>query len=211
MSSLQTNVPWYIIVTIIAFYFIISLCCQLYLRDIVFPAQYTYGPLEGDDSIEINIVTDPWGNVYSLQSSIKDPQNESDWDFVVENATFPDGWVKSKTTLTENQFHYSYAIGSDCWIIVLKDSMGNAWSQYVYGEPLEQSSFLSSFECPALALSPSDIIGSGAIVGGAKNQTQSDVASGEGDTESTETAEQSSGAYGNYVSPMLSLLLLAYL
>eukprot|EP00890_Picochlorum_soloecismus_P004724 jgi/Picsp_1/5252/NSC_02614-R1_expressed protein [Chlorella variabilis] len=174
-------------------------------------AMYTYGPLEGEDSLEINIVTDPWGNVYSLQSSIKNPQNESDWDFVVENATFPDGWVKSKTTLSENEFHYSYVIGNDCWIVILKDSMGNAWSQYVYGKPLEQSSFLSSFDCPALALSPSDIIGSGTIVEGAKNETQSSTASGEGETETAETAEQVSGASGNFVTLLFSLVLLAYL
>lgn len=160
--------------------------------------------MAGDDSIEINVVTDPWGNVYSLQSSIKEPQTQEDWDFVVSNATFPDGWVKSKRTLTENQFHYSYVIGNDCWIVILKDSMGNAWSQFEYGEPLEQSSFLSSFDCPALALSASDIIGSGAIVEGAKNQTES---SAEG---ATQTAQQS-GASGNFISVLFSLALLAHL
>lgn len=113
-------------------------------------SQYTYGPKGGDEVI-MHTVTDTFGNVYALQSSTTNATTPDEWTTVVDSAVFPPGWSVGKETLTEDEIHYSYLIGDDCWLVILKDSAGSAWQQYVYAEPLEQSSFLSSFECPPLA------------------------------------------------------------
>jgi hypothetical protein len=114
-------------------------------------SQYTYGPPLGQNSTTMYTLTDTFGNVYALQSSVTDATSPQEWQDIVDSAVFPPGWTVGKETLTEKEMHYSYIIGDDCWLIILKDSAGSAWQQYIYGQPLEQSSFLSSFECPPLA------------------------------------------------------------
>ena len=116
-------------------------------------SQYTYGPGEGVDLVTMYTLTDTWGNVYALQSSVTNATTTEEWESLLDSAEYPDGWTISSQNLTASQTHYTYLIGDDCWLIVLKDSAGNAWQQYKYAEPLEQSSFLASMDCPALAKS----------------------------------------------------------
>ena len=145
--------------------------------------------------------------MYALQSSTASPTTEEDWEALVNNVTFPPGWVVGERVLTEIEEHYSYVIGQDCWIVILKDSEGNAWHQYVYTEPLEQSSLLASFDCPALALSPEDIIGSGTIDLGPFNSTDSSSPEIDDDADQQSSAPES-GAYG-LVATVLSVLPIA--
>ena len=112
-------------------------------------SQYTYGPKDNTEAT-MHTLTDTFGNVYALQSSPTNATNAEEWQMIVDSAVFPPGWTVGTEVLTENEMHYSYVIGDDCWLVILKDSAGSAWQQYVYGEPLEQSTFLSSFDCPPL-------------------------------------------------------------
>ena len=116
-------------------------------------SQYTYGPKQGADSVTMYTLTDTWGNVYALQSAGTNASTPEEWQSLVESAEYPEGWTVSTENLTEPEIHYSYVIGNDCWLVILKDSAGNAWQQYQYAQPLEQSSFLGSMDCPALAKS----------------------------------------------------------
>ena len=134
-------------------------------------SQYTYGPKNGANSTVMYTLTDPYGNMYALQSAVSNATSPEEWQAIVESAVYPPGWELGNETLTESQMHYTYVIGDDCWLVVLKDSAGSAWQQYVYGQPLESSSFLASFECPPLAkngTSESTEVGSigGGSVGG---------------------------------------------
>jgi hypothetical protein len=116
-------------------------------------SQYTYGPPQEGDSVTMYTLTDSWGNVYALQSAGTNASTPAEWQSLVESAEFPEGWTLGSENLTEQETHYSYIIGNDCWLVILKDAAGNAWQQYQYAQPLEQSSFLGSMDCPALAKS----------------------------------------------------------
>lgn len=116
-------------------------------------SQYTYGPQGGQDSVTMYTLTDTFGNVYALQTATQNATSPQDWQALVENTEYPPGWTIDTEILTEPEMHYSYVIGNDCWLIVLKDASGNAWQQYKYGQPLESSEFLGSMPCPPLAKS----------------------------------------------------------
>lgn len=117
-------------------------------------AQYVYGPPEGSDNATMYTIKDTFGNTYALQSTLGDPSEES-WADLVDSVVLPEGWEKSTEVLTAQQEHYSYLIGDDCWLVVLKDSNGNAWHQLTYGTPLEKSPFLAQIDCPPLVQSTS--------------------------------------------------------
>lgn len=114
-------------------------------------AQYTWKPPDNETSVQNFLMRDPWGNTYAMQSSLIFANSSAALAANADAAVLPDGWSIEETTLTETQMHYSYLIGDDCWLIVLKDSAGNAWHQYIYGEPLEQSSLLNSLNCSFIA------------------------------------------------------------
>jgi hypothetical protein len=110
-------------------------------------AEYTWKPSDNETSVQNFLMKDPWGNTYAMQSSLIYANTSAGFEANADAAVLPDGWTIEKTNLTETQMHYSYLIGDDCWLIVLKDSAGNAWHQYIYGEPLEQSTLLNSLNC----------------------------------------------------------------
>ncbi|KAI8113557.1 hypothetical protein M9435_003555 [Picochlorum sp. BPE23] len=110
-------------------------------------AEYTWKPAENETSVQNFLMKDPWGNTYAMQSSLTYANSSAGFEANADAAVLPDGWTIEKTNLTETEMHYSYMIGDDCWLIVLKDSAGNAWHQYIYGEPLEQSTLLNSLNC----------------------------------------------------------------
>lgn len=173
-------------------------------------AQYEYGPSSDQENVSITILTDPWENVYALQSSTESPTTQEDWEALVNNVTFPPGWVVGERILTEIEEHYSYVIGQDCWIVILKDSEGNAWHQYVYTEPLEQSSLLASFDCPALALSPEDIIGSGTIDIGPFNDSSDSEDDGDADQPSSAPESGANGLAATLLRVLPVALALLY-
>jgi hypothetical protein len=71
---------------------------------------------------------------------------------------------------------------------------------------LEQSSLLASFDCPALALSPEDIISSGTIDLGPFDDTDSED-DGDADADQQSSAPES-GSHG-LVATLLSVLSIA--
>lgn len=114
-------------------------------------SQYTYGPSPGQDYVTMYTLTDTYNNVYALQTATTNVTTEEEWQELVDTAGYPEGWVVGTETLTESQMHYSYVIGNDCWLMIVKDSNGNAWQQYKYGQPLESSELLASITCYPLA------------------------------------------------------------
>ncbi|KAI8105765.1 hypothetical protein M9434_000346 [Picochlorum sp. BPE23] len=118
-------------------------------------AQYVYGPPDGSDNVTMYTIKDTFGNTYALQSTLGDLSEES-WAELVDSVVLPEGWEMSSEVLTSQQEHFSYLIGDDCWLVVLKDSNGNAWHQLTYGAPLEESPFLAQIgSCPPLVQSTS--------------------------------------------------------
>lgn len=70
-------------------------------------SQYTYGPGEGVDLVTMYTLTDTWGNVYALQSSVTNSTTAEEWESLLASAEYPDGWTISSQNLTASQTHYT--------------------------------------------------------------------------------------------------------
>eukprot|EP00889_Picochlorum_renovo_P001489 jgi/Picre1/28519/NNA_003923.t1 len=118
-------------------------------------AQYVYGPPDGSDNVTMYTIKDTFGNTYALQSTLGDLSEES-WAELVDSVVLPEGWEMSSEVLTSRKKHYFIPHWRRCWLVVLKDSNGNAWHQLNYGAPLEESPFLAQIgSCPPLVQSTS--------------------------------------------------------
>lgn len=114
--------------------------------------QYSFGPPPGNDSTWMSVATDPWGNRWSLQSSMMLPNATYGWEDIVGDAVFPDGWKIENVTITDNETHVPYLQGEDCWLPVIKDSNGNAWHQFEFSTALNEG-LLAEANCPPITLS----------------------------------------------------------
>jgi hypothetical protein len=95
------------------------------------------------------VITDEFGDEWALQAGL-DANFTSDqqWFDALKNQKLPSGWTLEIRNITEPEEHYSYNMGSDCWVPVLKDNLGWSWHSYKYKSGKVYTGVLSKIICP---------------------------------------------------------------
>jgi hypothetical protein len=85
--------------------------------------------------IERFFVTDPWGNVFIMKSSNAANDTPASIGAAFDAAVLPDGWTKSRASLTQDLFVPPIYGGTlNATFLEFRDSGDNAYSQVLWGE-----------------------------------------------------------------------------
>jgi hypothetical protein len=95
------------------------------------------------------VLIDEFGDEWAVQGALESNFTTSQqWTDALEGQVLPSGWKMEVRNITEPEEHYSYNIGSDCWVAILKDNLGWSWHAYKFKSGKIYTGVLSKIVCP---------------------------------------------------------------